>query len=291
MPYTKTTWVDEVPAASPVKYSITGDFEGEISASATIEIVTSVSPEGTPVNASNLNKIEEGIETAQETAEEALDTAEAAIPKSIFTAAGDLLYGIGSALYSILAKPSVDALLKMSSTGIPSWKTLTQILPGTTAGDIDYYTGNQVKTRLAKPSKTSILQETSGGVPSWRKIALTVQVQVIADDTEVSANDEAYFFIPELMDNMNLVRAQGMVLTAGTTGALTIQLRNMTKYPTVNILSTAISIASGATVGTEGSIYPARDDVSTDDQMRIQVVTTQTTKPKGLFVILEYEFP
>ena len=66
--YTPTTWVDEVPASSPLKYAITGDVEGEISASAQIDLATAITTPGTPLNATNLNHIEQGLETVQEQA-------------------------------------------------------------------------------------------------------------------------------------------------------------------------------------------------------------------------------
>lgn len=77
MPYTKTVWSDEVPVTTPVKYQITDDTAGEIAASAEIALVTSVTP-GTPLNASNLNKLETGVETAQAAAEAAQADADAA---------------------------------------------------------------------------------------------------------------------------------------------------------------------------------------------------------------------
>ena len=86
-------------------------------------------------------------------------------------------------------------------------------------------------------------------------------------------------------------RAQAMVLTAGTTGATTIQIRNLTKYPSNDALSGAISIASGGTIGTVGTIDTARDDVSTNDKIKISVTAASTTKAKGLFVILEFALP
>lgn len=63
MPYVKTVWTDETPASTPVKYKITDDTGGITNASAKIELVTSVTP-GTPLNATNLNKMEDGIEYA-----------------------------------------------------------------------------------------------------------------------------------------------------------------------------------------------------------------------------------
>lgn len=63
MPYTKQTWTDESPS-EPLRYSINGDVEGEISASAAIDVVSTVVA-GSPVNAERLNYMEDGIETAQ----------------------------------------------------------------------------------------------------------------------------------------------------------------------------------------------------------------------------------
>lgn len=60
MPYTPTNWTNEVPQSSPVKYKITDDSAGVVAASAKIELVTPVTP-GTPVDATRMNKIEQGI--------------------------------------------------------------------------------------------------------------------------------------------------------------------------------------------------------------------------------------
>lgn len=120
MPYTPTVWTDESLASTPAKYSITGDIEGEISASAEIALVTSVTP-GTPLNATNLNKIETGIQTAQA-------LAEAAIPKSLVTTVGDIIYATASAVLARLGKPSVDSVLQNNSAGTPSWLALSSLV-------------------------------------------------------------------------------------------------------------------------------------------------------------------
>lgn len=127
MPYTKTVWTDEVPATTPIKYKISQTTSGDITPSAEIELVTSVTA-GTPVNATNLNKLETGVEIAQAAAEAAQTTATAAIPKSLVTAVGDLIYATASAVLTRLAKPSVDSILKMTSAGTPSWKALTELV-------------------------------------------------------------------------------------------------------------------------------------------------------------------
>jgi uncharacterized protein YjdB len=75
--YIPTVWEDEVPASSPVKYKLVGDVEGTISDSATIEVVTDITA-GTPMNATNLNKLEQGVEDAQTAADAAQTAADAA---------------------------------------------------------------------------------------------------------------------------------------------------------------------------------------------------------------------
>lgn len=60
MTYTPQTWENEVPATTPVKYTIIDDTAGVIAASASIELVTEVTP-GTPLDAARMNHIEQGI--------------------------------------------------------------------------------------------------------------------------------------------------------------------------------------------------------------------------------------
>ena len=108
------------------------------------------------------------------------------------------------------------------------------------------------------------------------------------DDVTV-ADGHAYIPIPAFMHGMNLTRAQAIVNTAGTTNPTTIDIYNVTD--SVDMLSTAISIASGDTVGTVGVINTANDDVATNDILRIDVTTVSTTAPKGLLVILEFALP
>ena len=59
--YEPTVWVNETPQTTPVKFKITDDTEGVLANSAKIELVTPVTP-GTPLDATRMNKIEQGIE-------------------------------------------------------------------------------------------------------------------------------------------------------------------------------------------------------------------------------------
>ncbi len=99
----------------------------------------------------------------------------------------------------------------------------------------------------------------------------------------------AYFTIPVAMTGMNLVRAQATVATVGTTGSTTVMIHNLTDA--ANMLSGAISIASGSRVGTVGTINVATDDVATNDIIRIDVDSVSTTAPLVLMVQLEFQLP
>ncbi len=120
MPYTKQTWTDEVPSVTPVKFQIVDDVAGQIASSATIEIVTPVTP-GSPLNAAHFNYMETGIETAQ-------SIAEAAISKSIATEIGQFLYSIGAGVWAALSKPAVNSFLKITDAGVFSWEALSTLL-------------------------------------------------------------------------------------------------------------------------------------------------------------------
>ena len=128
MPYTKTVWTNETPATSPVKYKFTDDSLGVIANSAKIEVVTSITA-GTPVNATNLNKLETGLQTAAAIADDAQNNAMAAytisignIAKSLFTTAGDLLYATASATVARLAAGTARKKLQINALGTaPEW--------------------------------------------------------------------------------------------------------------------------------------------------------------------------
>lgn len=115
----------------------------------------------------------------------------------------------------------------------------------------------------------------------------SVSIQVFDGATDVTTGDgKAYITIPEALNGMNLVRAQATVVTAGTTGATTIMIHN--KTDAADMLSGAISIASGGTVGTVGTINGAADDVATNDIIRLDIDSVSTTAPQGLNVVLEF---
>jgi hypothetical protein len=127
MVYIPTVWQDEVLAADE-RFDIKEDGGGAFKATMQIALATSVSVAGTPVTAANMNHIEAGIEDVEDQAEAVAVTAAAAIPKSIVTAIGQLIYSTASGVVAALTKPSVDSVLKNTSAGTPSWKALTDFL-------------------------------------------------------------------------------------------------------------------------------------------------------------------
>ena len=118
----------------------------------------------------------------------------------------------------------------------------------------------------------------------------TMEVVVFDSTTDITTGDgKAYLTIPANMAGMDLIRAQATVVTAGTTNATTIMIHNLTDA--VDMLSGAISIASAGVAGTVGTIDATKDDVTTNDRLRIDVDSVSTTAPKGLTVILEFRLP
>lgn len=115
-------------------------------------------------------------------------------------------------------------------------------------------------------------------------------IPLTAPGASLSQGDGAnYFVVPSFMDGMNLSRANIVVGTAGSTGSTTIDIYNVTKA--ADMLSTAITLASGATVGTVGVIDTANDHVNTNDLLRFDVTTISTTAPVDAHVAAEFLNP
>ena len=114
----------------------------------------------------------------------------------------------------------------------------------------------------------------------------TVQQYCVEWGTELAVADGVgYIIIPAECNGMNLISARADVITAGTINASTFDIYNVTDSTTM--LSSAISIASGATSGT-GTVDTAHDDVATGDIIRIDCDSISTTPPKGLIVTLSF---
>lgn len=186
MAYTKTTWVDEVPDSTPVKFSINGDVEGEISASAEIDLVTGVTPPGTPVNAANLNKIETGIEDAH-------ITADAAIPKSTLVAAGDIIYGSGAGVPVRLPKSVARKSLIQNDAGSAPMYAGTDVGLVWATGSQNIATATWVTVSAWDASTHDTASFFSGGAPTKLTLPYTGFYMIglsIAFDTNTTGRRE-----------------------------------------------------------------------------------------------------
>lgn len=121
-----------------------------------------------------------------------------------------------------------------------------------------------------------------------------VQITVFDYTTDVATGDgKAYVVIPSSLNGMNLVGIHGRVITAGTTGTMDVQVANVTD--SVDMLSTKLtwdSTETGTdTAATSAVIDTTKDDVATNDLLRIDVDAVQTTKAKGMIITLLFQLP
>lgn len=122
----------------------------------------------------------------------------------------------------------------------------------------------------------------------------TIEIVVFdSGDTVTTGDGAAYAVIPSSLDGMNLVEVFAGVSTAGTTGTTDIQIHNVSGA--ADMLSTKITIDSGEqtnqTAATPAVIDTANDDVSSWEQIRIDVDAVSTTPPQGLIVALVFRLP
>jgi hypothetical protein len=121
-----------------------------------------------------------------------------------------------------------------------------------------------------------------------------MQVALFAPGTDAATGDgKAYIHIPPKLNGWNLVYVHALNVTAGTTGTQDIQIANVTDV--VDMLSTKITIDStekgSDTAATAPVIDTTKDDVATNDILRIDVDAVQTTKGKGTIVTLGFQAP
>lgn len=117
-----------------------------------------------------------------------------------------------------------------------------------------------------------------------------IQMKIVADDTALATGDgKLVICIPSELNGMNLVDADAAVSTVSSSGAPTVQVRNVTD--SVDMLSTAITIDASEytsyTAATQPVIDTSHDDVATGDLIAIDV-DGAGTGAKGLIVLLSF---
>lgn len=109
---------------------------------------------------------------------------------------------------------------------------------------------------------------------------------------EVTVGDGVVFFtIPSSMNGMILVDATASVYEVGTTGTTDAQVRRSRAGVDVDMLSTPVTIDSGAFTASDGVVDGANDDIETGDMIFPDVDATSTVKAKGLGVVLTFRLP
>ena len=119
-------------------------------------------------------------------------------------------------------------------------------------------------------------------------------IKIFADTTALATGDGKFVFaIPDDLDGTDLSAAAAYVTTNSSSGAVTVQIRNVSR--SVDMLSTRVTIDSGeptsytaatpSVVDTTGS--PANNSVSTGNLIAVDV-DTAGTGAKGLGVILTF---
>lgn len=116
-----------------------------------------------------------------------------------------------------------------------------------------------------------------------------IHIAVFSPATSVVVGDgQFYFTIPDIFDGMNLIRAQAKHITASGSGDTRVMVHNATTGQDM-LTGNGIVIAGGATAGTPATIDTDNDDVSTDDDIRIDVdLVGSGPAPLGLNVILTF---
>lgn len=120
-----------------------------------------------------------------------------------------------------------------------------------------------------------------------------ISIKVFDDATAATTGDgKVKFQLPVEFNGWNLVDVEAYVTGASSSGALTIQVRNITQA--ADILSTAITIdeseLSSLTAATPPAINASEDDYTTGDQIAIDVDGAGTSA-EGLGVLLTYQLP
>lgn len=168
MAYSKQTWVNEVPSATSNKFNIVPDSGTPIN-SATITPVSAPTTPGSALDATRMNYIETGIESVAAVADNAHSdaaaaqaTADAAIPKSLTSTTGDIIYASSANTPARRAIGSTGDVLTVSG-GVPTWATPDW-------GIVQIVTNNTVSV----PSQSSIYSTNAGF--TWSTVVDTLSV-------------------------------------------------------------------------------------------------------------------
>lgn len=93
------------------------------------------------------------------------------------------------------------------------------------------------------------------------------------------------------LNGYNLTDVTASVFTAGTTNTTDVQVRRRRSGSNADMLSTPVTVNSGAYTASDGVINTSNDDVQTGDMIYIDVDAISTTPAVGLSVVLTFTKP
>lgn len=119
----------------------------------------------------------------------------------------------------------------------------------------------------------------------------SVQVYIVEAETACEVKEGAYYFrVPKKLDGRKLIEVAACCITAGVTGTMTMQIRNINISQ--NLLSTVLRIDSTEKDSKDASVQPVintlYNTVSEGDQLRIDILTIHTTPANGLIFDMSF---
>ena len=124
-------------------------------------------------------------------------------------------------------------------------------------------------------------------MPHKANMTKPIEIPIFEWTTDVETGDGKFYFkVTSNLDGFKLTKAEGTVITAGTTGSTDVQIHNVNEA--VDMLSSKIAIPSAGTSHT-GTINVPNSGVSEGDLLRVDFDSVSSTAPKGFILILEFE--
>lgn len=163
---------------------------------------------------------------------------------------------------------------------------------GTSAFDVVQQNSGSLLVAGGHGSGTNGAYTTSGTITRRNAGVKTLTFQVVDYTTDVSTGDgQFYWHCPAALAGGNITAIHGFHVTAGTVLTCNVSLTRIRGGTPANVLSTKLTIDAGE-IGSDTAAIPAvidadNADLLENDQLRVDVDTTGSTKPKGLIITIE----
>lgn len=175
------------------------------------------------------------------------------------------------------------------TTASAAFAALEQAATTTSTGTSELLTAAEVTTGT---DTTRTMTADALAQSDYGKRVVGILVSDPQGDAITTGDLKAVFRTPSVMNGWNLVAVAASLTTVSSSGNPTMQIRNVTQA--ADMLSTALSIdaneSDSSTAATPAVIDTNNDDVSTGDQIAIDI-DTAGTGAKGLFVELIFQLP